>query len=272
MSKLDAFLDELVKVHMQQLDPEATVEVEQAAPVSWSEMAFVGLSPGRKQLSRAVSLRERPGRHVASLAFAMTCAGPFGVEERGAAGRYYAGRYVLPQIFMTCELSMMPPLSNRGVVTWISRAFGGKAGECIGLNMLLYQIVDLATYTTVIVGYAESAGYEVHSGLPAIAPLLAISVGLCVNLLAVEMAAEVFMGVLALVLLPFLLGLRWSVPSLLGTNFWSGATVTQPSKDWNLFFSSLIWLNTGWDSFGNLAEEQLWFRTLLQPSFLVLRL
>lgn len=43
MSKLDAFLDELVKVHMQQLDPEATVEVEQSAPVSWSEMAFVGV-------------------------------------------------------------------------------------------------------------------------------------------------------------------------------------------------------------------------------------
>jgi hypothetical protein len=45
--------------------------------------------------------------------------------------------YVLPQIFMTCELSMMPPLSNSGVVTWISRAFGAKVGECIGLNMLL---------------------------------------------------------------------------------------------------------------------------------------
>lgn len=40
---------------------------------------------------RAVCLR-RSARHVASLAFAMTCAGPFGVEERGAAGRYYAGR------------------------------------------------------------------------------------------------------------------------------------------------------------------------------------
>ena len=45
--------------------------------------------------------------------------------------------YVLPQIFMTCELSMMPPLSNSRVVTWISRAFGAKVGECIGLNMLL---------------------------------------------------------------------------------------------------------------------------------------
>ena len=45
--------------------------------------------------------------------------------------------YVLPQIFMTCELSMMAPLSNSGVTCWISRAFGTKAGKCIGLNMLL---------------------------------------------------------------------------------------------------------------------------------------
>ena len=47
-----------------------------------------------------------------------------------------------------------------GVVQWVSRAFGAKAGDCVGLNMLLYQVVDLATYSTVIVGYAESAGYE----------------------------------------------------------------------------------------------------------------
>lgn len=108
-----------------------------------------------------------------------------GLLGRGFFCELLAG-YVLPQIFMTCELSMMPPLSNRGgfeqnehsagpkvlrsatslllcwiylvedtgkrlcllggcsgssgpgVVTWISRAFGGKAGECIGLNMLLH--------------------------------------------------------------------------------------------------------------------------------------
>ncbi|CAE7311105.1 unnamed protein product [Symbiodinium sp. CCMP2592] len=43
MSKLDDFLDEIVKVHMKQLDPEAIVEEEQSAPVSWSEMAFIGV-------------------------------------------------------------------------------------------------------------------------------------------------------------------------------------------------------------------------------------
>mmetsp|Transcript_33468 Transcript_33468/g.69845 ORF Transcript_33468/g.69845 Transcript_33468/m.69845 type:complete len:84 (-) Transcript_33468:192-443(-) len=43
MSKLDDFLDEIVKVHMKQLDPEAIVEEEQSAPVSWSEMVFIGV-------------------------------------------------------------------------------------------------------------------------------------------------------------------------------------------------------------------------------------
>ena len=44
---------------------------------------------------------------------------------------------------MTCELSMMAPLSNSGVTCWISRAFGTKAGKCIGLNMLLCLGPDL---------------------------------------------------------------------------------------------------------------------------------
>eukprot|EP00435_Cladocopium_sp_Y103_P016095 s1521_g4.t1 len=216
---------------------------------------------GSRGASRCHPLRIR---HVAAAAFAMTCAGPFGVE---AAVRcfgptaFFVGLtatmvgYVLPQIFMTCELSMMPPLSNSGVVTWISRAFGAKVGECIGLNMLLYQVVDLATYTTVIVGYAQSAGYEVEGWLPRLAPLLAIGLGLAVNLLALHMAAEVFMAVLMLVMLPFLVALPWSAPHF--GLAWDHTFDSQmkTTKDLNLFLSSLIWLNTGWDSFGNLAED-----------------
>ena len=91
---------------------------------------------------------------------------------------------------------MMPPLNNGGVTAWVARAFGARVGECVGLNMLLqlggkgspdclelasscqklliyrvswdgrvtarYQIVDLATYTTVVTGYAQSGGYEVR--------------------------------------------------------------------------------------------------------------
>lgn len=62
---------------------------------------------------------------------------PKAKKSRWDFGCQLAG-YVLPQIFMTCELSMMAPLSNSGVTCWISRAFGRKAGKCIGLNMLLW--------------------------------------------------------------------------------------------------------------------------------------
>lgn len=121
--------------------------------------------------------------------------------------------------------------------------------------MLLYQVVDLATYTTVIVGYAQSAGYEVAAWLPRLAPLLAIALGLAVNLMALDMAAEVFMVVLMLVMLPFLAALPWSAPHF--GLAWDHTFDSQmkTTKDLNLFLSSLIWLNTGWDSFGNLAED-----------------
>ena len=33
------------------------------------------------------------------------------------------------------------------------------------------------------------------------------------------------------------------------------ATTSAPEGDVNLFLSSLVWLFTGWDSFGNLAED-----------------
>ncbi|CAE7841359.1 unnamed protein product, partial [Symbiodinium microadriaticum] len=139
----------------------------------------------------------------------MTCAGPFGVEagdklsracvRTAGAPACFLGLlltmtgYVLPQILMTSELSMMPPLNNGGVTAWVARAFGARVGECVGLNMLLYQIVDLATYTTVVTGYAQSGGYEVPSWLPTLAPFLVILLGLAVNLLALDVATE-FLG------------------------------------------------------------------------------
>lgn len=43
--------------------------------------------------------------------------------------------------------------------------------------------------------------WQVEGWLPRLAPLVAIALGLCVNLLAMDMAAEVFMAVLVLVML-----------------------------------------------------------------------
>uniref|UniRef100_A0A7S0B522 Amino acid permease/ SLC12A domain-containing protein n=1 Tax=Pyrodinium bahamense TaxID=73915 RepID=A0A7S0B522_9DINO len=207
-------------------------------------------------------------RHVAAFAFAMICAGPFGLEDCiQTAGPWWtfvgllsvAFVYVLPEILMTSELAMMLPLSNGGVVTWASRAFGHRAASCAALNMLLFQVVDLATYPALVLGYTSSAGCGIPAWLVHGAPFAVVVVGFCVNLLNTEVAGEVFFWLLLFILLPFAIGILCSVPyfpvaweELVGA---TPATTTAPSKDINLFVSTLIWLNTGWDCMGNLASE-----------------
>ncbi|CAE8628562.1 unnamed protein product, partial [Polarella glacialis] len=43
MSKvgLDAFLDDLVKVHLKQLDPQATKDIENTSSYGWTEIVFI---------------------------------------------------------------------------------------------------------------------------------------------------------------------------------------------------------------------------------------
>jgi len=202
----------------------------------------------------------------------MTSSGPFGVEDciQAAGPRWTLPGfilvtlvYVLPEILMTSELTMMQPLSNGGVVSWTSRAFGSRAASCTALNMLLYQIVDLATYPTLALGYVQSMGYADHIGSLArfagAAPFAVVFVGFGLNLLNIEVAGEVYLRVLIFIMLPFLVGMVFAAPffpvaweELAGS---AEATVQPPSKDLNLFVSTMLWLNTGWDSMGNLASD-----------------
>ncbi|CAE7770738.1 unnamed protein product [Symbiodinium sp. CCMP2456] len=76
MSKLDDFLDEIVKVHMKQLDPEAIVEEEQSAPVSWSEMVGLHRSALQLQGQRKILLSWRILLLVCYIAADYLCQGP----------------------------------------------------------------------------------------------------------------------------------------------------------------------------------------------------
>ena len=71
-----------------------------------------------------------------------------------------------------------------------------------------------------------------NSLLPKLAPLLAISVGLAVNLLAVDMAAQVFMLVLALVLFPGWVGMLQSIQMFIFILF---EDIGTPNDCWTLF-------------------------------------
>jgi len=207
-------------------------------------------------------------RQIAAFAFAMTCSGPFGLEDclRNMGAPYtllgfflVSILYVLPQILMTSELSMILPVSNGGVATWVARAFGPVSAACVSLNMLLYQLVDLATYPSLAIGYAESVGYDIPDWVAPSMPFIIIAIGLFVNLLKIEVASDLFTWLLVFILVPCLSGIACATPHF--RRAWQlavghlPATKEPPVRDFNIFLSTMLWLNTGWDSMGNLASD-----------------
>ena len=92
-----------------------------------------------------------------------------------SALRAHRGAIVLPDILITSELSLMRPLSNGGVATWVFRAFGSAASGLVAANMLLYQLVDLATYPTLVAPYMENAGLWSMSWLGPVSPTRALT-------------------------------------------------------------------------------------------------
>lgn len=220
--------------------------------------------------SNGVSVEQAPAaepglsaRNVAVFAFTMTCGGPFGVEDcvRSAGigwtiiGLFSVGfMYIMPQILMTAELAMITPLSNGGVISWASRAFGRNASMLAALNMLVYQLVDLATYSTLCAGYAQSLGVPEAGGLAYLAPVIVIAIGYFFNLLNIEIACTLYMWLLLVVLLPVFIGIGCSIPhwGTSWTDIFEGSD-RLGQGNLNLFASTLFWLNTGWDSMGNLA-------------------
>lgn len=216
-------------------------------------------------------VRRRGGlntRQVAVLAFSITCAGPFGVEETvrsvgpalAIAGFFVTSLcFVATDILITAELSLILPLSNGGAATWALRAFGSPiASGLVATNVLLYQLVDLATYPSLVAPYLDFQSISII--VPAwLGPLLVLAVGLLVNLRHIEFASEVYQVLLVIVLLPFVIGICCAAPhagrvfsALVGG---SPAMPRPPSANLNLFVSTMVWLNTGWDSLGNLASD-----------------
>jgi len=210
-------------------------------------------------------------RHVTAFSFAMVCAGPFGVESCirsfGAAWSCLgfvltAVIYCLPQIFMTSELSMMLPVNNGGVVAWVQRAFGKVVAATVALNMIMYQMVDLATYPTLVLEYAEAVHSDFYPWIPALCSIVVLLMGLALNLCNVEVATNIYMWLVVLILLPFIVGVCISVPcwpvaweALIGSESVTGKPQEPRQMDFNVFLSTMMWLNTGWDSMGNLASE-----------------
>ena len=84
----------------------------------------------------------------------------------------------------------MQPLSNGGVVTWVLRGSGRIASHVCAMNMLLYQLVDLATYPSLVAPYMEFGPFRSISW---IGPILVLALGLIVNLRHVTFASDILL-------------------------------------------------------------------------------
>lgn len=168
---------------------------------------------------------------------------------------------VLPEIAMTAELSLMPPVTNGGVVVWVDRAFGKVAAALVALNMVVYQLADLATFPTLLADYMRPVDADWGNGLAMGGAYGVVVLGLVVNSWNMELATSVYMLMLALIMAPFAAGLALSVdgwPYAVSASMGVAPAVEGASRHWgdlSLFMSTLLWLNTGWDSMGNLAGE-----------------
>lgn len=217
------------------------------------------------------SCRRMRAVQVAAMAFAMTCSGPFGVEDcvrtYGAMSTSIgiiltALLWAVPQIVMTAELSTLLPLNNGGVVSWVDRAFGRTTAAIVALNMAVYQLVDLATYPSIVVEYAQDLNYELADWIPFGMAYIVVLAGVMLNLLNIEVASTLYGWLLVLVLLPFLIGLAFctdgcpfAARAIVGRSSAIGMPLESSPRDLNLFLSTMLWLNSGWDSMGNLAAE-----------------
>mmetsp|Transcript_70384 Transcript_70384/g.204097 ORF Transcript_70384/g.204097 Transcript_70384/m.204097 type:complete len:497 (-) Transcript_70384:89-1579(-) len=206
-------------------------------------------------------------KHVAAIAFALTSAGPFGIEScvRTAGPAWcLVGLlctfvfYTFPEILMTSELMMVSPVCNGGVVYWVKRGLGKPAAAFVSLNMVAYAVLGLATYPTLAARYFK----DIDEGYTWLTPVVCYGVvllGFVVNLFNLEFATSVYMVMLVAILVPFAigLGLSWgtwhvAVDAIIATRE-RGAGLT--AENVNLLISTMLWLNTGWDALGGLAKE-----------------
>lgn len=199
-------------------------------------------------------------RHVAALAFAMTCAGPFGIE--GAvqlAGPVYtvfcalilSAFFNFPQILVVAELSSIMP-DNAGMVAWVHRAFGTGAAKICAVNVMFYLFIDLATYPVLLVEYVASAyglgDYET------IMKVVVILFGSGINLLRIHVVGDFLLWTSLALLIPFVVGICMSFGNIdvaIEQMYWTTPSFDDSSE----FYSTIAWLNTGWDSMGSIAEE-----------------
>lgn len=195
------------------------------------------------------------------IAFVFTSCGPFGVETAVAAGGpLYTAigvlltplLYVIPQVLMVSELSMMMP-SNHGYILWVARGWGPLVGFFNAYNALAVNTIDLALYPVLASSYVVTYLLP-GSGLWTVVAVRCalIGVGVGVSLLSARVVSDGALGMCALIVVPFVVLFVVAAPAVSPAEQWLDVPASVP---WGSFTASLLWLYTGWNALGALAGE-----------------
>lgn len=199
------------------------------------------------------------------IAYSIVASGPFGLEAVAqSVGPFYGALamltipiiYVLPQIIVVGELATMMP-SPHGSVLWVERAFGTHVGFFNAVVVTLTNLVDAAVYPALFASYLVAAVHPEATYMQKVAfSWVCIVVGTCMCLLPakwVGYAASVFS---VSVMAPFVVGSIAGAKYLnAGALFETRSIYNDGTYDIGLLLSTLIWLYTGWQSLGCMAEE-----------------
>ncbi|CAI0409910.1 unnamed protein product [Linum tenue] len=189
--------------------------------------------------------------------------GPYGEEPAvQAAGPLYAilGFLIfpfvwsVPEALITAELSTAYP-GNGGFVIWAHRAFGPFCGSLMGCLKFLSTVINVAALLVLCVDYLNKVIPALQSDWPR-----TISIwGLTLFLSFLNYTGLVIVGYLSVLLgilsfSPFIIMSILAIPKIQPRR-WISLGDQGMNKDWNMFFNTLFWNLSYWDSVSTLAEE-----------------
>jgi len=198
------------------------------------------------------------------LSFFLTAGGPFGLEVCAAScgvGPTILGIlaaplfFVLPQVAMTAELSTMMP-ENGSFIVWVSRGCGPFWGCINGYNSLLCNIFDNAIYPVLTMEYWLRLYPDSLTYWEALMIKMGIVLaGALINLFRVRIIGNISLILTVVVLCPFVAEFIWTISKIIPSKQWMWSPPMGRDRQLSEFFSTLLWLHTGWDEVGSVAGE-----------------
>ena len=257
------------------------VEQGAAVPMANAKDALLAVNPVpvERQLNAA---------DVATLAFFLTCAGPYGIEvavRAGGARLTLIGLccmpllWAAPQGLFTAEMSCMFDQSNGGYVVWVREGLGAFLGFLNAWTSLVATAVDTATYLVLVSDYAAryTAGAAVvfdddggakteqlSFGVRFALQWAVVAIFFLLNVRKIDTLARFERMLAILVTTPFavlfvVVAARATSAARacggLSTAAWSRGVGQGQTPKLGLWMSSMMWNWMGWDALGAVAAE-----------------